>query len=145
MVRTAEWADLDRVIEIDRSTQYLSHWSPGDYEKYQSRTREDLFHRRLLVALDDLGVVGFVAGTFLEGNEAAVLENLAVDVKSRRRGIARALCVAWIDWAKTKIGYEIPFARHFYTYEPPRPLEEIDADLNRVVGEIMEMLREVEA
>ncbi|WP_026928061.1 type I restriction-modification system subunit M [Granulicoccus phenolivorans] len=52
---------------------------------------------------------------------------------------------AWIDWTKTKTGYEIPFARHFYTYQPPRPLEEIDADLNRVVGEILEMLREVEA
>ena len=52
---------------------------------------------------------------------------------------------AWVDWAKTKTGYEIPFTRHFYQYVPPRPLEEIDADLNRVVGEILEMLREVEA
>lgn len=52
---------------------------------------------------------------------------------------------AWIDCAKTKTGYEIPFTRHFYTYEPPRPLEEIDADLERVVGEIMGLLREVEA
>ncbi|EKA62280.1 N-6 DNA methylase [Janibacter hoylei PVAS-1] len=51
---------------------------------------------------------------------------------------------AWIDWDKTKTGYEIPFTRHFYTYEPPRPLEEIDADLERVVGEIMTLLREVE-
>lgn len=51
---------------------------------------------------------------------------------------------AWIDWEKTKTGYEIPFTRHFYTYEPPRSLEEIDADLERVVGEIMELLREVE-
>lgn len=52
---------------------------------------------------------------------------------------------AWIDWDKTKTGYEIPFTRHFYTYEPPRPLEEIDRDLERVVGEIMMLLREVEA
>ncbi|NHC22957.1 SAM-dependent DNA methyltransferase [Nocardioides sp. IC4_145] len=52
---------------------------------------------------------------------------------------------AWIDWDKTKTGYEIPFARHFYAYEPPRPLEEIDADLERVVGEIMTLLREVES
>lgn len=51
---------------------------------------------------------------------------------------------AWVDWSKTKTGYEIPFTRHFYTYEPPRPLEEIDADLERVVGEIMTLLREVE-
>lgn len=52
---------------------------------------------------------------------------------------------AWIDWDKTKTGYEIPFTRHFYTYEPPRALAEIDADLERVVDEIMELLREVEA
>nr|WP_239552271.1 class I SAM-dependent DNA methyltransferase [Brachybacterium muris] len=52
---------------------------------------------------------------------------------------------AWIDWDKTKTGYEIPFTRHFYEYIPPRPLEEIDADLERVVGEIMGLLREVEA
>jgi len=52
---------------------------------------------------------------------------------------------AWIDWDKTKTGYEIPFTRQFYTYEPPRPLEQIDADLERVVGEIMSLLREVES
>ena len=34
---------------------------------------------------------------------------------------------AWIDPDKTKVGYEIPFNRHFYVFEPPRPLEEIDA------------------
>ena len=52
---------------------------------------------------------------------------------------------AWIDWDKTKTGYEIPFTRHFYAYEPPRSLEAIDADLERVVGEIMTLLREVES
>ena len=30
---------------------------------------------------------------------------------------------------KTKIGYEIPLTRHFYKYVPPRPLEEIDAEI----------------
>ncbi len=51
---------------------------------------------------------------------------------------------AWVDSAKTKAGYEIPFTRHFYKYVPPRPLEEIDAELNTLIGEIMELLREVE-
>ena len=36
---------------------------------------------------------------------------------------------AWIDHEKTKVGYEIPFNRHFYVFEPPRALAEIDADL----------------
>lgn len=51
---------------------------------------------------------------------------------------------AWIDHAKTKIGYEIPFTRHFYTYEPPRDLVEIDADLNTLISEIIALLAKVE-
>ncbi|MBT4838359.1 MAG: N-6 DNA methylase, partial [Methylococcales bacterium] len=58
---------------------------------------------------------------------------------------------AWIDASKTDskdgeigiVGYEIPFNRHFYVYQPPRDLAEIDADLDKVSGEIMELLREV--
>ncbi len=50
---------------------------------------------------------------------------------------------AWIDESKTKIGYEIPFTRHFYEYTPPRPLVEIDAELKQVNAEIMALLQEV--
>jgi type I restriction enzyme M protein len=42
---------------------------------------------------------------------------------------------AWIDTEKTKIGYEIP-----YVFEPPRPLAEIDADLEAVTDRIKGML-----
>jgi len=41
------------------------------------------------------------------------------------------------------VGYDIPFNRHFYVYQPPRPLEEIDADLDAVSAEIMKLLQEV--
>ncbi|WP_338672199.1 class I SAM-dependent DNA methyltransferase [Streptomyces sp. SCSIO 30461] len=51
---------------------------------------------------------------------------------------------AWIDWTKTKTGYEIPFTRYFYRYTPPRPLSEIDADLEKQVAKILDLLREVE-
>lgn len=51
---------------------------------------------------------------------------------------------AWIDEKKTKVGYEIPFTRHFYRYVPPRPLAEIDADLEAQVAKILKLLREVE-
>ncbi|GLW51173.1 DNA methyltransferase [Streptomyces sp. NBRC 14336] len=50
---------------------------------------------------------------------------------------------AWIDHTKTKIGYEIPFTRHFYVYKPPRPLEEIDAELKALEAEIQALLGEV--
>lgn len=47
---------------------------------------------------------------------------------------------AWIDQEKTKVGYEIPFNRHFYVFQPPRPLEVIDAELKEVIGRIQGML-----
>lgn len=50
---------------------------------------------------------------------------------------------AWIDHEKTKIGYEIPFNRHFYVFKPPRPLEEIDAELKTVTDRIVAMIGEL--
>lgn len=43
---------------------------------------------------------------------------------------------AWADHSKTKIGYEIPLTREFYRYTPPRPLEEIDADIKKLTVEV---------
>jgi type I restriction enzyme M protein len=50
---------------------------------------------------------------------------------------------AWIDHSKTKVGYEIPLTRHFYVYQPPRPLEDIAADISQLEKEIMAMLGDV--
>ena len=50
---------------------------------------------------------------------------------------------AWIDHDKTKIGYEVPFTRHFYVYTPPRPLAEIDAELRELESQIQKLLGEV--
>jgi type I restriction enzyme M protein len=47
---------------------------------------------------------------------------------------------AWIDYEKTKVGYEIPFNRHFYVFKPPRPLAAIDAELKMVTDRILEMI-----
>jgi type I restriction enzyme M protein len=52
---------------------------------------------------------------------------------------------AWIDYDKTKIGFEIPFNRHFYQYVPPRPLEEIEQDIRTLEEEIVKLLRAVAA
>lgn len=58
---------------------------------------------------------------------------------------------AWVDANKRDdkddeigiVGYEIPFNRHFYVYQPPRSLEEIDTDLDKVSSEIMSLLQEI--
>lgn len=87
-------------------------------------------------------------------------ENIALDPRRTVNEINEAYFIkevqphvpdAWIDASKRDakdgeigiVGYEIPFNRHFYQYQPPRPLEEIDADLDAVSAEIMALLREV--
>jgi type I restriction enzyme M protein len=50
---------------------------------------------------------------------------------------------AWIDEDKTRVGYEIPFTRHFYEYKPLRPLVEIEAEIRALEAEIQRMLGEV--
>ena len=50
---------------------------------------------------------------------------------------------AWIDEDKTRVGYEIPLNRHFYQYEPPRPLDVIEADIKTLEREIIELLADV--
>ena len=50
---------------------------------------------------------------------------------------------AWVDESKTKVGYEIPFTRQFYRYVPPRPLAEIDADIEASQQRILKLLSEV--
>ncbi|WP_311764971.1 HsdM family class I SAM-dependent methyltransferase [Paenibacillus agricola] len=57
-----------------------------------------------------------------------------------KREVLPHVADAWIDHDKTKVGYEIPFNRHFYVFQPPRPLEEIDADLMAVTERIKAML-----
>ena len=50
---------------------------------------------------------------------------------------------AWIDEEKSKVGYEIPFNRHFYVFQPPRSLHAIDEELKAVSANIMKMLEEL--
>ena len=62
-----------------------------------------------------------------------------VDAYFKREVLPHALD-AWIDHEKTKVGYEIPFNRHFYVFEPPRSLAEIDADLKACTDRILKMI-----
>ncbi len=50
---------------------------------------------------------------------------------------------AWIDESKTRVGYEIPFARQFYRYAPPRLLDQINTEIKAVQEEISKLLTEV--
>jgi type I restriction enzyme M protein len=57
-----------------------------------------------------------------------------------RREVLPHVPDAWVDESKTKIGYEIPFTRHFYEYVPPRPLAEIEREIKELEDEIRGML-----
>ena len=56
---------------------------------------------------------------------------------------------AWIDTSKRDhrdgkvglVGYEINFNRYFYQYKPPRPLGEIESDIQAIETDILEMLK----
>jgi type I restriction enzyme M protein len=71
---------------------------------------------------------------------------LAEDVKAYfKRQVLPHAPDAWIDEDNTKVGYEIPFNRHFYVFEPPRLLAEIDADLAKVTARIKAMIEALAA
>jgi len=58
-----------------------------------------------------------------------------------RREVLPHVPDAWVDYSKTKVGYEIPINRHFYVYKPPRPLEQIEAEITALEGEIAGLLK----
>ncbi|MCE0495939.1 type I restriction-modification system subunit M [Vibrio salinus] len=100
-------------------------------------------------------VVEFLTDGDLRDNENVPL-NPAVPTSQLiegyfRREVQPHVPDAWINADKRDdkdgeiglIGYEIPFNRHFYIYQPPRDLAEIDADLAQVSAEIMQLLSEV--
>ena len=66
---------------------------------------------------------------------------LSVDVETYfKREVLPHAPVAWIDHEKAKVGYEIPFNRHFYVFKPPGDLAEIDAELKVVTDRILTMI-----
>ena len=87
--------------------------------------------------------------TDLRDNENVPLKQSVQDYFTRE--VLPHVPDAWIDQSKVDekdgevgvVGYEIPFNRHFYVYQPPRALEKIDADLDAVSADIMKLLQEV--
>lgn len=60
-----------------------------------------------------------------------------------KREILQHVPDAWVDHEKTKVGYEIPFTRHFFSYKPPRSLSEMDTALMSIEAEIQTLLAKV--
>jgi type I restriction enzyme M protein len=73
----------------------------------------------------------------------ASMEHRSVVEDHMEREVLPYVPDAWVEHAKTKVGYEIPVTRHFYKYVPPRPLAEIDAEIKALEAEIQLLLAEV--
>ncbi|OZM75640.1 class I SAM-dependent DNA methyltransferase [Pseudonocardia sp. MH-G8] len=95
---------------------------------------------------DPDGEVQKAKGAVLPDPDLRDYENVPLDEDIEecfRREVIPHVPDAWIDHEKTKVGYEIPFTRHFYVYTPPRPLAEIDAELRELEEQIQKLLGEV--
>ncbi|HPK71385.1 MAG TPA: hypothetical protein PLN93_05550, partial [Vicinamibacterales bacterium] len=86
------------------------------------------------------------------GDDPADAEGVPASVRAfLEREVKPHVPDAWIDTRKRDprdgrvglIGYEINFNRYFYRYTPPRPLEEIEADIRAIEKDIVRMLAEV--
>lgn len=104
MIRPATKADLDQVLRIERAAFTAPHWP---WEAYEQMLADDGPMRRTLLVeveveveleMEADQVQGFAGGTLLYQN--AQLESIAVAENARRRGLGRALCMAFLDWAQ---------------------------------------------
>ncbi|MEX5625347.1 type I restriction-modification system subunit M [Pseudomonas marginalis] len=91
------------------------------------------------------------ADTGLRDNENVPLGESVYDYFQRE--VIPHLPDAWIDESKTDVldgevgivGFEIPFNRHFYVFQPPRPLADIDHDLKVCTDRIKQMIEGLSA
>jgi type I restriction enzyme M protein len=90
-----------------------------------------------------LGEKGKLKGKPQSDSSLRDTENVPLfeDVESYfKREVLPHAADAWIDHDKTKVGYEIPFNRHFYVFQPPRPLAAIDTELKQCTDRILTMI-----
>ncbi len=95
-----------------------------------------------------LGEKGKLKGKMQPDSSLRDTENVPLDedVESYfKREVLPHAPDAWIDFDKAKVGYEIPFNRHFYVFEPPRLLSEIDAELRQCTDRILTMIAALSA
>jgi type I restriction enzyme M protein len=73
-----------------------------------------------------------------EEERSSVIEKLAEE--HLIKNVYPYVSDAWIDHSKTKLGYEIPFTRQFYSYTPPRAVAEIRVEIESLGQQIQELM-----
>ena len=127
------------------STELSNAFSKADYKitASQLKTIENSLSERDEEATPQRDSKGnLVADSNLRDNENIPLKD-DID-KYFAKEVTPYVPDAWIDEStRDKIGYEIPFTRHFYVYKPLRPLEEINKEIRQLQKEISEGLEEL--
>jgi ribosomal-protein-alanine N-acetyltransferase len=97
-VRAGGVGDLEGVIALERGVAEAPHWGIAEYAAIVAG--EGAVRRCLMVAEGDGVLVGFAVGKLVAG--VGEIESVAVDVASRRTGVARALCGAVVEWLRER-------------------------------------------
>jgi type I restriction enzyme M protein len=155
----AKWNGRDALIEAVRGLLGLVWWAKKDAANVLHKTVAEAsapwpsttaLHKAFWGAVSVADPEGEVQkdknGNVLPDPDLRDYENIPLDEDIDEyfaREVKPHVADAWIDHEKTKVGYEIPFTRHFYVYTTPRPLVEIDADLRELEKQIQKLLGEV--
>jgi type I restriction enzyme M protein len=154
----AKWGNRDELVSALRPLSGTVWWTKkeaGDALRAAARTGDVLWPTTAslvkgiwgaVAVSDPEGEVQMAKGEVLPDPDLRDYENVPLDEDIAvyfQREVIPHVPDAWIDHEKTKVGYEIPFTRHFYVYTPPRPLAEIDAELRELEAQIQKLLGEV--
>jgi ribosomal-protein-alanine N-acetyltransferase len=103
-LRPAVAADLDDILDLERSTTTAPHWPRAAYAAILAESPP---LRCLIVAHDRVLPAGFAVGLIHPADHTAELESVVVAASVRRAGIGRALCDAVVDWCRSHAATEI--------------------------------------
>ncbi|MDH5889771.1 type I restriction-modification system subunit M [Vibrio splendidus] len=151
-------------LDTKEKKQFLDAvtWKSQDAERVVKKVLKEesqAFYGAFEYVGDVKGLVGKVV-EFQQDGDLRDNENVPLDPNVStttlienyfKREVQPHVADAWINADKRDekdkeigvIGYEIPFNRHFYVYQPPRELKAIDEDLDAVSNDIMKLLQEV--
>lgn len=151
--KTLQALDIDLDAKQRKQLIEAITWKNPDAErvikKQHTKTKDTKAIYGYFPTEDGKSVIEYDVDPDLRDNENVPLkENIEIYFE---REVTPHVPDSWIDASKRDekdgqigiVGYEIPYNRHFYEYQPPRSLEEIDAELDKVSTDIMQSLQEV--
>ncbi|MCQ8884732.1 type I restriction-modification system subunit M [Pseudoalteromonas agarivorans] len=137
---------VDKLFKDSANPMYGAFEYQGDVKKWQGKV---VTYKQDGDLRDNENVP--LKEAYLNGSAQPSISSTQMVENYFNREVAPHVSDAWINDTKCDdkdgelgiVGYEIPFNRHFYEYQPPRDLTEIDAELDAVSSDIMELLQEV--